>query len=726
MVQVLVAIQYAGLFVMMFEAFMVFARWTERIHSWLYFSCITILITSAGYLVQMLSTSEEMFMMGWQVGYIGKVWVPLALFMFNACLCKRTIPRKVSIGLSIFHFVSSIVVLTTQYHKLYYPWYEYKTDRVVPYISHGNGIWYYAYTALVIIYSVGALSLLIKTCKREQDSIAKKRLLITGIALVVILICYGLYMTRLLPGYDFTVMGYNISSILMCLAIFKYRLMDTGSLAKDVIVDKLPEGIVVLNQYGVVSYFNETAVRLFPGIGTLPSEAVDRIETAHKAEEHIAVDDQVFTVEKSDLMQSGQKVGTIYALIDSTEHFRYLEEMNKQREIADNANQAKSTFLANMSHEIRTPINAILGMDEMILRESQEKQTIEYAEDIMSAGGTLLSIINDILDFSKIEEGKLEIIPVQYKTAGLIAYLSNMVRERAVKKNLEFVVRADENLPAGLVGDEIRIRQCILNMLTNAIKYTNEGSVVLGVGFEKKDDANIILNVSVRDTGIGMKEEDIEKLFSPFTRLEEKRNRSIEGTGLGMSITRQLLSLMDSSLRVESTYGSGSMFAFSVIQKVEDWTPMGDYSKQFNEAGKGMKEYQELFHAPSARVLVVDDTKVNITVIRSLLKRTKMKVDVAISGFQALKLAEENYYDIMLIDHMMPEMDGIETLKKLKEMHPDAETKYVALTANAISGAREMYLEAGFDDYLSKPVNGKMLEDMLKICLPPEKIEPAD
>ena len=392
---------------------------------------------------------------------------------------------------------------------------------------------------------------------------------------------------------------------------------------------------------------------------------------------------------------------------------------------AQRANRAKSAFLANMSHEIRSPINAILGMDEMILRESGEREVLDYAEDIESAGKTLLSIINDILDLSKIEEGKMEILPVQYDLSSLVNDLVNMTRRRAEDKGLRFVVQVDENTPHLLVGDEIRIRQCALNILTNAAKYTERGTVTLQIGYEKLNDEKIMLKLSVSDTGIGMKQEDMDRLFAPFARIEEKRNRNIEGTGLGMSITKQLLLMMGSSLEVQSVYGEGSTFAFAVEQPVAKWEPIGAFAGRYS-AGAQRKAYRELFHAPDARILVVDDTPVNLSVIRGLLKRTRMQIDTAESGAEALRKAEDTAYDVIFIDHMMPEMDGVETLHRLRAL-PGAKTvPCVALTANAISGAREMYLELGFSDYLSKPVDGEKLEKLLLKYLPPEKMhDPA-
>ena len=379
-----------------------------------------------------------------------------------------------------------------------------------------------------------------------------------------------------------------------------------------------------------------------------------------------------------------------------------------------------------MSHEIRTPINAVLGMDEMILRESGEKNIREYAVNIMSAGRTLLSLINDILDLSKVEEGRMSIIPVQYELSSMINDLANMIRGRAEEKGLELHVNAAPDTPDLLIGAEIRIRQCVMNLLTNAVKYTESGKVDLGLSYEKTDNLHIRLHVTVEDIGIGMKEEDMAKLFSPYERIEEKRNRSIEGTGLGMSITRQLLELMGSELQVRSEYGKGSVFSFDLEQEVAGWEGIGDITSGLNGEQGEDHEYHELFHAPQARILVVDDTEMNLTVIQSLLKRTLIRIDTALSGAEAVKLAGNTSYDLIFIDHMMPDMDGIETLKAIRRAGISKDTPAVALTANAVSGAREMYLEAGFTDYLSKPVDGEKLERMLMYMLPDEKKEPAD
>ncbi|MBR5913185.1 MAG: response regulator [Selenomonadaceae bacterium] len=400
------------------------------------------------------------------------------------------------------------------------------------------------------------------------------------------------------------------------------------------------------------------------------------------------------------------------------------EHLQDAVKAAEAANKAKSQFLSNMSHEIRTPINAILGMNEMILRESTDSTILEYAENIRSAGNSLLGIVNDILDFSKIEAGKMDIIPVEYSLSSLLNDLVHMVQKRAEKKNLEFHIEADENLPTELYGDEIRIKQIITNILTNAVKYTEKGGVTLKISYKKISEDKILLCVLVKDTGIGIKPEDIKKLFSAFERIEEKRNRTIEGTGLGMNITQGLLSMMGSSLQVSSVYGEGSEFYFELEQKIINCHPIGNFADSYRHSLCQHKKYKEKFIAPDAKILVVDDTVMNLTVVKGLLKQTKIKISTAESGYECLKLVAHKKYDIIFLDHRMPGIDGIETLKRMKILknNLNLSTPIISLTANAISGARKMYLDAGFQDYLTKPIDSEKLEDILIQYLPKDKV----
>ena len=415
----------------------------------------------------------------------------------------------------------------------------------------------------------------------------------------------------------------------------------------------------------------------------------------------------------------------LFVLVGYHMRTQQLKHSEHQTALSESANQAKSDFLSRMSHEIRTPINAVMGMDEMILRESKDPVILEYAQNLQNAAKSLLELIDDILDFSRIEAGKMEIIPVEYQMGSMLNDVVNMIQKRAEKKNLYFHVEADKNLPAALFGDEVRIKQVITNLLTNAVKYTEKGSVTLKVGFCPIDGEQISLSFSVSDTGIGIRHEDMEKLFRSFERIEEKRNRTIEGTGLGMNITRQLLTMMGGELRVDSVYGRGSTFSFQLIQKVMNPEPMGDFEQAYRQSLSWHKGYHVSFQAPDAKILVVDDTVMNLTVVKGLLKQTQIQIDTAQSGYECLAAVQKKKYDIIFLDHMMPGMDGIETMQAMKGLagNKNKETPVIALTANAIHGAREEYLAAGLWDYLTKPINCAKLEEMIIKYLPPDKVE---
>ena len=398
------------------------------------------------------------------------------------------------------------------------------------------------------------------------------------------------------------------------------------------------------------------------------------------------------------------------------------QEAEHAKADAIEANQAKSKFLANMSHEIRTPINAVLGMDEMILRESTEENVKKYARDIQSAGETLLGLVTDILDISKIEAGMLEIVEQEYSLEKMIYDVNTMLQGKAKAKDLEFKVTVNPELPSVLFGDETRVREIILNLLTNAIKYTDEGSVHLKVDFLPSEGDYIILQVAVEDTGRGIREEDQQKLFQSFQRLDEIRNKNIEGTGLGLAITKRLVDLMDGAIIVKSEYGKGSVFKAMIPQKVIRVTPV---NIQEGQVQTKPVEKKSGVYAPEATVLVVDDVEMNLRVFQGLLKKTGIKVDAVHSGAECLDFVQEKHFDLIFLDHMMPEMDGIKTLHNMKKLEHNlcSDTPVLVLTANAIAGAKEEYLSEGFIDYISKPIKTDQLEAMLLKYLPTELLK---
>ncbi len=435
---------------------------------------------------------------------------------------------------------------------------------------------------------------------------------------------------------------------------------------------------------------------------------------------------QIIVIFTMDLNNDGELLllGLLFLLVFVVlQQLVELAEADREKRHVMELSDAKTRFLASMSHEIRTPINSILGMNEMILRENHDDTIGEYAMNVQSAGKMLLALINDVLDFSRIESGKLEITNADYKLAGVLADVAKIARERAASKNLAFDVHPVPGLPSVLHSDEVRIKQILINLLTNAVKYTDRGNVMLDVSGNYESDQDYRLKFVITDTGRGIREEEQKDLFNAFTRADLAQNRNVEGTGLGLAIVKSIVDSMDGEISVQSVYGEGSTFSVILPQKVVDPTPL---PTDLDLAGYGdeVEEYHCAFTAPDAKVLAVDDNSANLSIVRQFLKNTKITIDCCMNGNAALEKCIRNKYDLILLDHMMPDPDGIVTLQKIRSngQSQNRDTKAVVLTANAVAGSRQMYLNAGFVDYLTKPIDSALLEQTVEKYLPPEKV----
>ena len=519
--------------------------------------------------------------------------------------------------------------------------------------------------------------------------------------------------------------AYNVAEI--CIAILILRI-DKYEISNDILsaIERLGEhGYIVLDNKMKYVGRDETSIHFFPELKkaeidrpiTEPFLSAEFVALAKELDEN-KMEPRYYEREGRILKCSARHfsyglihdyTGYLIEILDDTENQNHVKVLNKYNadleaavEAAKVANEAKSIFLSNMSHEIRTPINAINGMTEMILRESNQMEVLEYANDVKSSSNMLLALVNDVLDFSKIEAGKMELNIINYCLKNVIHDVDIMMRSRAEAKGLAFELKKDLSTPCNLAGDEFRIKQVLINLVSNAVKYTDKGSVTILVSHKKVSDDEIELVVSVKDTGRGIKEESLPYLFDSFKRIDEVKNVGIEGTGLGLSITKQLVDLMGGSIDVTSEYTKGSKFIVRIPQHVTDSMTLGDMENNQKEV---VKQYDEQFILPGFKLLVVDDTPMNLKVFSALFKKTQMEIDTAASGAEAIEKCHNQKYDMIFMDHMMPEMDGIQCYDALlkDDANLNKDVPVVMLTANAVAGTREMYLEHGFVDYIAKP-----------------------
>ena len=445
--------------------------------------------------------------------------------------------------------------------------------------------------------------------------------------------------------------------------------------------------------YGIAFYFPEIAVQDFP---------------------HNALLDSAFS-----MIMVGLLTSVLLMFLN-----RMYEEENaltqRQKKEIEELNRAENHFFSSMSHEIRTPINTIIGLNEIILREDISDEVAENARNIQGASKMLLSLINDILDISKIKSGKMEIVNVSYETGALFSEIVNMIWIKTKEKGLEFKLHVDSSIPSMLCGDEVRIKQILINLLNNAVKYTSEGSVTLSIRCERQGVNRVRVWYSVEDTGMGVKKENIPYIFNAFRRVDAEKNRYIEGTGLGLSIVQQLVELMGGEISVNSVYTKGSTFIVSLEQDIIDEKALGTFTLASRARAHDGEPYRQSFEAPDAHILVVDDNDMNLMVVTKLLLETKIQIDTASSGAECLRLTQNHHYDCILMDHMMPEMDGIECLHALR-VQPTGlcqDVPVIALTANAGSDNQLLYRKEGFSGYLAKPVSGALLEAAVLSILP--------
>ena len=692
------------------------------------------LVQNVGYMLEMMAPVKEAAVMAVKVQYMGSLAVPLSYCYFMFSYCHEKAPEKI---LNLLKFVDIFImglVFTCDLHPYYYrqiSWLETGTRHGFLSLDYGPGYWLFMVCGMAIPHVLSQYALVRACIKRSEYAADRKYKLMLVLSLLPVG-AFCAYATKLTHEYDPTpfVLGLMLASVVIL--IWSRKVYDFGSLASEILLDSMSGGVIALDEQNRIVKYNMAATRIF---AELRSNAAGKHIMALKGFPQDMLGEDVqkeFSLNgcfyqgnvKQILDKFGQKKGYVILILNITERRNYIEQIKQAREEAEQANSAKSAFLANMSHEIRTPMNAIVGLSDIIMEQCRRHEVYEYACDIKASSRNLLALINDILDLSKVEAGRMELLPTEYHLKTIVDEVLNMMDIMASQRGILLESEYDMSIPCRYLGDEGRIKQILINLLNNALKFTKEGHVKISVAGEPggtEDTERLIFRIE--DTGCGIREEDLERIFDNFRQVDSKRNRSAEGTGLGLSITKHLVELMHGQVKVESVYGEGSTFIVDILQKIIDHRPLSEVS----EVAVKREKKPEPFMAPDCKVLVVDDNMVNRKVARMFLQSYGMKIDEADSGPEAIERVQGMLYDIIFMDHMMPGMDGIETVKVIRETCGENGTLpiVIALTANAMEGVRENFLKNGFQDFMTKPLDRRLLHDMLLKWIPKEKQEPG-
>lgn len=694
------------------------------------------LIQNVGYLFELTAPTLEAAVVAVKMQYLGSIFVPLCYCWFMYAYCYEKAPVLLVRILAAIDLGTLLLVLSFDRHNLYYKNFEWVESGGHYHLNLSYGIVYYIFLAFgcAIPYFMSFL-VLVKTIIKKPDLAAgrkcKRMMVLSALPFLALL----LYIGKLTYMYDPTPSVLGIVLSLVAITVWRSRTYDFRYLAAGAVLNSISDGIIALDLQKRIVNYNQAAADIFAELGVqrLGGSIEDITEFPQSMIEHMNnqlfnLNDHIYEGHVKDIVDEyGKRQGWVALVIDVTDTRNYIEEIKRVSEQAERANAAKSEFLANMSHEIRTPMNAIVGLSDIIMEESQGRKLYFYANDIKSASQNLLTIINDILDLSKVEAGRMELVLSEYYVKTVVDEIINMMDIAASQRGLLMKYEYDMTIPCRYYGDEGRIKQILINILNNAVKFTKEGYVKIFVGGRpgNAEDEELLV-FRVEDTGCGIRKEDQEKIFEEFRQVDSKRNRSAEGTGLGLAITKQLVQLMEGWIELESVYGEGATFTVTIPQKIIDRRPLSEVPDI--SGNEGEKEKVKSFVARGYKVLVVDDNLINRKVAKGLMNSYQFDLMEAESGFEAIQLVRENKYDLIFMDHMMPQMDGIETVRKIRQECGENGTSptIIALTANAMEGVRERFLSNGFQDFIPKPLDKGQLNEILVKWVPDELREEPD
>ena len=689
--------------------------------------CLVTLVAKSIYIVG--GQKETMVVIG-KMEYLGKCFGNFCALMFMIRWKNIKIPQWLIHLLLVVNMGFYVMIATVDYHHLYY-----KDYWLAPSKANLNGYtleispapMYYVYMAFLLAEIMTTIGIIISSYCSQRSMPNKGKIHFLMIAAMLSpMLLLSLRILKILKGDDPTPLGILLSCIFMSIAVVKYGLFDPVKNAKNYIIDNLKEAVIVTDADHRFLFLNSMADKIITSINKEQGYCTDdKIYTfIQGSQDFFDWKDRHYQVEETVLKDNELIQGYMMTIVDVTKIIEQNHLMKRLVLQTEDANRAKTNFVSNMSHEIRTPMNSIVGITEILLRSQHSPKEQEYLLNIQSSGRVLLTIINDVLDCSKMEAGKMQLFDEPYDTCSLFHDLRISMENRIGHSGLELIYDIDQDIPCKLKGDMGRIRQVIINLVNNAIKYTEKGSVRFSVHVRQKNTDKVMLYYEVADTGIGIRKEDQKILFDAFQRVEMDRNRYVEGTGLGLTISQNLVNMMGGVIEVESEYGKGSRFFFTIEQTIIDPTPVSAVNYNGQKDNVTEKEAECLFIAPEAHILLVDDNELNLVVAKELLKPLRMQIDTAENGLQAVKMVRDGQYDLVLMDHMMPVMDGIEAAKAIRAL---PENKYqklpiIALTANAMVDARKEFLNAGMNGFVAKPIDFTRICNQLKLWLPKDLV----
>ncbi len=722
MYQFLIVIQIAAILLCSICFVLMYRQKETKLVKHMLMITVCAIIQNVGFLLELFATNAPEALNAIRVEYLGGIFVAHFNLLFALEYNKIKIADRILAIPFLFSIFTIFCIFTYPSNTLYYTSAAFVQSGLYPHIELGKGSVYLLFSVLVYSETIGCMVLMLRRLTMTRQKDLRKNAKILFVASFIPIAGHLLGVCNVLGGYDPAPVSIAFSAGVFGIVILKNHLFDMVETAHDMLLESMEDALVIVDADLRFEEANASARAHLPflkdvvnGDLIVDPQFAGLIKKGGGRE--ISIGDRYYDVHVNPIDSGDIRTGYAVICFDITDTKARMDRMEELSKQAESASETKLSFLKNVSHEIRTPIHAILGLNQVILRDYKEPKLTGYAKSIQSSASTLLNLINQLLDFSRIESGEIDLVNTVYNVPEMLNELVSNYRFQAEHKGLTFRAHMGKEIPEYLYGDESRIRQIISNLLSNAIKYTERGMIDMTMNFEKVSNAEGNLRITVADTGAGIRKTDIPKLFDGFVKLDEKKRHFVAGTGLGLNITKSLLDMMEGEISVSSEFGMGSMFRVAIPQQRVD-------EQIIATPAQTKKKWERDFTAPKAHVLIVDDSRINLKVTEALLEPTMVQMDLVTSGSECLDKICLKRYDLIFLDHRMPYMDGVETLERMRHMsHKSSHAPVIALTANVMDNAKQYYIDLGFDDFLAKPVTEEQIDKILKKYLPSDLIE---